>query len=60
MAQNYNHSRHFSTREKFMKLDNHGEMQQALMDHQRKFDSAPTSMDVAAKYFRELNRHQKF
>jgi len=30
------------------------------MDHQRKFDSAPSNMEVAAKYFRELNRHQKF
>ena len=60
MAQSFNHHRLFSTREKFMKIDNHGEMQQALMDRQRKFDSAPTNMDVAAKYFRELNRHQKF
>ena len=50
----------FSTHEKFMKIDNHGEMQQALMDRQRKFDSAPTNMEIAAKYFRELNRHQKF
>ena len=50
----------FGTHEKFMKKDNHGEMQQALMEHQRKFDSSPTQMEVAAKYFRELNRNQKF
>ena len=53
-------SRIFSTREKFMKLDSHGEMQQALMERQRRFDAAPTNMEAAAKYFRELNRNQKF
>jgi hypothetical protein len=47
----------FSTHEKFMKMDNHGEMQQALMDRQRKFDSSPTNLEIASKYFRELNRH---
>ena len=45
--------------EKFIKVDE-AYMQQQLIDRQRKFDSDPTNPTTAYKYFRELNRHQKF
>jgi len=35
-------------------------LQQKLVDRQRKFDSEPTNPNHAYKYFRELNRHEKF
>ena len=40
-----------------MKLDDKGEMQQALLDKQRKFENDPKNLTAAYKYFRELNRN---
>jgi ATP-dependent Zn protease len=45
--------------EKFIKLDDNA-MMHSLMERQRKFDSNPVNSRFAYKYFRELNRHQKF
>ena len=45
--------------EKFIKLDDNA-MKHSLMERQRKFDGNPVNAKFAYKYFRELNRHQKF
>lgn len=43
-----------------MKLDDGRSMQQRLMERQLKFDKAPKDLTIAYKYFRELNRNQKY
>jgi len=45
--------------EKFMKLDT-GNLYLQLMERQRQFEESPTDLSKAYRYFRELNRHQKF
>ena len=43
-----------------MKLDDGRSMQQRLMERQLKFDKQPKDLTTAYKYFRELNRNQKY
>ena len=43
----------------FMEVDPEAQ-KQSLMERQIKFDKDPTNPKHAYKYFRELNRHQKF
>jgi len=46
--------------EPFVKLDTGRSLQESLMERQRHFDRSPTDVHAAYKYFRELNRNQKY
>jgi hypothetical protein len=43
-----------------VKLDTGHSLQDSLMERQRQFDRSPSDVQAAYKYFRELNRNQKY